>query len=74
MHIAKEDLQKSVGNNIRKFRIAKKMSIESLALLADMDYTQLSRIELGKINTSVYQLYKIATILNVSLNELMDYG
>lgn len=74
MHIAKEDLQKSVGNNIRKFRIAKKMYIESLALLADMDYTQLSRIELGKINTSVYQLYKIATILNVSLNELMDYG
>lgn len=74
MHIAKKDLQKSVGNNIRKFRIAKKMSIESLALLADMDYTQLSRIELGKINTSVYQLYKIATILNVSLNELMDYG
>lgn len=74
MHIAKEDLQKSVGNNIRKFRIAKKMSIESLALLAEMDYTQLSRIELAKINTSVYQLYKIATILNVSLNDLMDYG
>ena len=31
-------------------------------------YSQLSRIERGKINTSIYQLYKILTALNVPMN------
>lgn len=72
MELSKEDIKKIVGNNIRRLRLKNKVSIEALAFFAEMDYTQLSRIELGKINTSIYQLYKISRILKVSLEELVD--
>ena len=71
MHLTKEDLKKFIGYNIRTIRIAQKMSIEAMAIKADMDYTQLSRIELGKINTSIFQLYKISKTLQVSIAELV---
>jgi transcriptional regulator with XRE-family HTH domain len=71
MELSKEDIKKVVGKNIRLIRIVQKMSIDTLAIKADMDYTQLSRIELGKINTSIYQLYKISKTLQVSIEELV---
>jgi transcriptional regulator with XRE-family HTH domain len=71
MELSKEDIRKVVGNNIRLIRISQKMSIDTLAIKADMDYTQLSRIELGKINTSIYQIYKISKTLQVSIEELV---
>jgi transcriptional regulator with XRE-family HTH domain len=35
-----------------------------------MDYSQLSRIERGKINTSVYQIYTLARVLEVPANSI----
>jgi transcriptional regulator with XRE-family HTH domain len=35
-----------------------------------MDYSQLSRIERGKINTSVYQVYILARVLNVPVDSV----
>ncbi len=72
MELTKEEIKKVIGGNIRRLRIEKKMSIEAMAFEAEMDYTQLSRIELGKINTSVYQLYKISKTLQVSLEVLVN--
>lgn len=72
MELTKEELKKVIGSNIRKLRIEKKMSIEALAFNAAMDYTQLSRIELGKINTSVYQLYKISKTLQVNIEVIVS--
>lgn len=46
------------------------MSMMALAYKADMEYMQLSRIELGKINTSVQQLYKLCVALEINLSEL----
>jgi hypothetical protein len=37
-----------------------------------MDYTQLSRIELGKINTSLFQIHKIAFALNISTSSILN--
>jgi len=36
-----------------------------------MDYTQLSRIELGKINTSLFQIHKIAIALGINSSEIL---
>lgn len=72
MQLSKEEIKKSVGENIRTMRLNKNLSIESLALDADMDYTQLSRIELGKINTSIFQIYKIAQALQVPLSNIIN--
>jgi transcriptional regulator with XRE-family HTH domain len=70
MSLSKEEVTKKLGNSIRTIRQAKQLSIERLALDSGIEYTHLSRIELGKINTSIYHLYRISKSLNVSLNDL----
>jgi transcriptional regulator with XRE-family HTH domain len=45
------------------------MTIEELAFDAEIEYVQLSRIELGKINTSIYHIYKISHSLSVPVME-----
>jgi transcriptional regulator with XRE-family HTH domain len=72
MQLTKEEVKKTVGEKIRSIRLKKNLSIESLAIDADMDYTQLSRIELGKINTSIYQIYKLASALQVPLSNIIN--
>ena len=72
MQLTVEEIKKVIGGNIRRLRLEKKMSIETVAIESGMDYTQLSRIELGKINTSIYQLYKISISLKVSLGEIVN--
>jgi transcriptional regulator with XRE-family HTH domain len=66
----KKRLAHRIGNNIRAIRQRKGMSIEKLAFKSDIGYMQLSRIELGKINTTIYQVYKISKSLEVDLHEL----
>lgn len=72
MQITVEEIKKAIGANIRRLRLEKKMSIETVAIESGMDYTQLSRIELGKINTSIYQLYKLSRTLKVSLGDIVN--
>jgi transcriptional regulator with XRE-family HTH domain len=68
----KDMIVKLLGARIRKIRNDNHLSLESLAFKAEMDYTQLSRIELGKINTSTFQLYKIATALEISIVDIIN--
>ncbi len=70
MSITKEEFCASVGYKIRKLRLKKQLSIEKLALEAGMEYTQVCRIELGRINTSIYQIYKISKSLDVTIPEI----
>lgn len=72
MSISKEEFCARVGYQVRKLRLEKKLSIEKLALDAGMEYTQVSRIELGRINTSIYQIYKISKSLDVALIEILS--
>jgi hypothetical protein len=66
----KETVVKLIGERIRKLRTDNQLTLETLAFKADMDYTQLSRIELGKINTSLFQIYKIASALKISASDI----
>lgn len=70
--IEKADFIKTVGLKLRTIRRQNKMTIEAAAFNADMDYTQLSRIELGKINTSFFQIYKISKSLNVHMFDILN--
>jgi transcriptional regulator with XRE-family HTH domain len=72
MSLDKQTVCKKVGTKIREIRTNKGLSIEKLANEAGIDYTQLSRIELGKINTSVYQVYVISNSLSVSVPEIFQ--
>jgi transcriptional regulator with XRE-family HTH domain len=66
-----EPFQKQVGEKIRGFRLAKNMSIEALAIECELDYSQVSRMELGKVNFGMAYLKKIATVLGIEAKELM---
>lgn len=68
----KDMVVKLIGERIRKLRTDNQLTLETLAFKADMDYTQLSRIELGKINTSIFQIHKIANALAISTSAILN--
>ena len=49
------------------------MSQEDLAFEAEVDLTQIGRIERGVTNTSISLAYKIAKALKVSTKDLFDF-
>ena len=69
----KDEFVKKVGVRIRNKREEKKLTLETLASQAGIDYSQLSRIENGRINTSIYSAYNIAKALGISITELFIY-
>jgi transcriptional regulator with XRE-family HTH domain len=68
----KDTVAKLIGMRIRQLRMDNHLTLETLAFNADMDYTQLSRIELGKINTSIFQIHKIASALEISSSDILN--
>jgi transcriptional regulator with XRE-family HTH domain len=71
MNLTKDELTRQVGAKIRELRLSRNKTIEDMALEAEMEYTQLSRIERGKINTGIYHLYKISRSLGVMLHDIV---
>ena len=69
MCIEKKSVQCYLGTTIRNLRIRKGWTMEKTAFESEMEYIQISRIELGKINTTVYQVYKLAKALDIEMTE-----
>lgn len=63
----------SFGNRVREVRQAKELSQELLANKANLELSQINRIELGKINTSISQVSAIAEALEIHPKELFDF-
>ena len=64
---------KAVGGNLRKFRKAKGLTMESLAGEAEIEYRQLGRIERGEINTTILSLMMLTDILNIEIYQLFQF-
>jgi transcriptional regulator with XRE-family HTH domain len=60
------------GKRIRILRTEKDMSMQELADLTDIEYSQISRIERGLINTSLSNIFAIAKTLGVKPQELFE--
>ena len=69
---SKEKVIGIIGSKIRETRINKGLSMEKVAHLSGLSYSQIIRIENGKINTSIYQLYLISKALEVTMGEICD--
>lgn len=67
------NIKLTIAKNIRKYRKLKGFTQEQLALYTELSYDFIRRIETtkGKIGFSVNTLYKIATVLEVSVDTLM---
>jgi transcriptional regulator with XRE-family HTH domain len=61
------------GNHLKKIRTEKKLTLESLAFEADIEISQIFRMEKGLINPTLSSLNAIAKALNIGLNELMEF-
>jgi transcriptional regulator with XRE-family HTH domain len=64
---------KKCGARIRELRMAKGISQQELANLANIELSQINRIELGKINTSLSQVAVIARALEIHPKEIFDF-
>ncbi len=61
-----------IGGRIRELRLQKKMTQTDLAFKCnDKDYSQINRVELGKVNLSISYLALIAFALEVTPGELL---
>ena len=67
------DIKKIISKNIRKYRKQRGLTQEQLALYSELSYDFVRRIETseGKSGFSINTLYKIATVLEVSLDDLI---
>jgi len=66
------NLQQIFGEIIRKLRLERKISQETLAFDADIDRTYISDIEKGERNISIQVAYKLASALQISFSELIN--
>lgn len=64
---------KLLGKRIKKLRLEQKVSQTQLAFESGISREQLGRIEAGKINTSISNIFAIAKALNIELNEIFDF-
>jgi transcriptional regulator with XRE-family HTH domain len=67
-----DKLLREIGERIRDYRIKRNLSQMDLAFKCnDIDYSQINRIELGKVNFSVSYLSLIASALDVTPQDLL---
>jgi transcriptional regulator with XRE-family HTH domain len=62
---------KNIGNEIKRLRKNQNISQQQLAFEAEVPTNQIGRIERGEINTTIITLYKISTVINLSLSNIL---
>lgn len=70
---ADEEFIIKFGKQVRKLRKSKKLSMEQLAHLCNIEYSQISRIELGQINTTVNTIKVICDALEILPKDFFDF-
>jgi len=69
----KEQIQKIVGNRIRLLRESQGISQQVLAAMCNFEKGNMSRIEAGKTNPTLYTLYKISQSLEIKITDLIEF-
>lgn len=66
------DIQKLVGSNIQRLRLAAKISQEELAARMDVDQAYISRLEAGEKNPTLATLHAAAIALGAEIKDIFD--
>lgn len=61
-----------LGKIIRSIRLDKGFTIENVAFKSGMEYKQVSRIEHGEINTTVFQIHRLAYSLDITTKNIFE--
>lgn len=72
----KSELLELFGKRIKALRLEKGLSQVDLVarMQGNIDTTNISRIEAGRTNPTVYSLYRLSEALEVSMCELMSFA
>jgi transcriptional regulator with XRE-family HTH domain len=72
----KEELLKLLGKRIKELRLEKGMSQVDLVakMQGNIDTTNISRIEAGRTNPTIYSLYRLSEAMEISLSELVNFN
>ncbi|NGF75793.1 helix-turn-helix transcriptional regulator [Fluviicola sp. SGL-29] len=70
----KSELLQNVGKKIQKIRTEKGLTQVDLVgrIEGEIDTTNISRIESGRTNPTIYTLYRIAVALDIPVKEFLD--
>jgi transcriptional regulator with XRE-family HTH domain len=72
--MTEKELLKKMGARIKELRTSKGVTQQELAVEAfNTDKSNVSRLESGRVNASVYTLYKVAQYLKVPLTDLLAF-
>jgi len=66
-----QDLRKRLAHNLKVERAKNVLTQEKLAELSGVSAKHITKIENAKVSPSIYIVYKIAKVLNTSIDELV---
>jgi transcriptional regulator with XRE-family HTH domain len=69
--IAKNDLYRAIGEQIRVNRLANSLNQEKLASFVGLTRSSIAQIEAGKQAPSIFLLYQICNILKISIADVL---
>lgn len=70
---SKLSIQQQFGANLQKIRIAKGLTLRGLAANCNLDDSNISKIEQGKVDIQLSTLFELAKGLEVSHKLLIDF-
>lgn len=74
MKLTKGEVIMLIGSKVREIREEKGLTIAQLAFEVGIESKQLIRIELGQINTSLYQIFRITQALGIQMHEVFLFS
>ena len=69
-----QSIQKQFGANLQKVRMEKGLSLRALAANCNLDDSNISKIEQGKLNIQLTTLFELAHGLEVEAGELLNFN
>jgi transcriptional regulator with XRE-family HTH domain len=71
-HRRNEKAITTLAANIRRYRQERNLTIEELANLVDVDYSQIGRMERGVVNPNISIIFDIADALEIKPSQLLE--
>jgi len=70
--VDKKLIAKNIGEALKKLRVNNNLSMQELATLAEIEKSQIYRIENGKVDVRISTLYLLADTLKVDVTEFFN--
>ncbi|MEI9809107.1 MAG: helix-turn-helix transcriptional regulator [Bacteroidota bacterium] len=64
---------KRLGDNLRRIRIAKGLSLRQLSAICTIDYSDIAKMERGEVNIRIQTLIELAKALEVHPKKILDF-